>query len=279
MFDVMSQAKNAMEAFNIKQKIIASNIFNQNTASYKRIESEFESIYGSLIKSGMPAYFNDQSGGTNPMQIGGSVRIAQTSLDFSVGADSAGNNLSQKILAGNGFFVISKDSGRTFSYTRSGDFKIINGKMVTGNGYQVYGFNTMGSFSSSSLVPIDVSGSDVDTTALAWDENGILRKSFDPESSTYGESLSFQVALVSFTNPSGLLFEGNSLYSESASSGPPSQPFNPAGIIKPRTLEMSNVDYATEVIASMEIQRSLDAALSVIKMANDSITAFINKLA
>lgn len=288
MFDVMSQAKNAMESYTTKMKSISSNISSMNVNSYKRIDMSFQTVFNQQLSSGSSAFATGNEGGTNGIQLGGTVSISATTIDFSVGGDLPGKNLSLKVNNGDKFFIVSPDEGRSFFYVKSGDFMISENKIVTQNNMQLYGFGVQNNGTSTQqLVPIDLSNipgiDEADKTRITWDTNGILRMSLDTETdeegAKYGTSLPFQVALTSFKNTSGLLMSDGLTYYPTISSGPANEPVAPkAGEITPRTLEASNVDYPSEVVESLEIQRAIDAAMSVIRMANDTITAFINKM-
>lgn len=286
MFDVMSQAKNAMESYTTKLRAISSNISGMNVTAYKRIDISFQTVFNKLISVGSSAFSSESEGGTNPFQLGGTVSVSATNLDFSLGGELEGKNLSLKINDGDKFFIVSPDEGKSFFYAKNGDFKISGNKLMTQNNMQVYGLNALSANNSTSqqLVPIDLShvpGIDsLDKTQFTWDANGTLRTSFDAEGSGgYGDALPFKIALTSFKNPSGLLMTDGLTYYPTASSGPAINLASPlAGDTTPRVLESSNVDYPSEVINSLEIQRAIDAAMSVIKMANDTITSFINKL-
>lgn len=281
MFDVMSQARNAMESYSSKLKIISANIVNMSVPGYKKMGASFQDIFSKLISPGTAAFSSDMNGGINPEQIGGTVSIASTFLDFSVGPETQGGNLDMKINSGKNFFIVSNDGGNSFLYTKAGNFQVTADKKVyTKNGMQVYGFRRTGGSSALELVPIDLSNvSYSDETKLTWDESGVLRDSLDTTTSVYGKELPFQIALASFRNPSGLLMRDGTTFSPSASSGQAEGPTAPiSGMIKPRYMEQANVDYPSEIVDSLETQRALDATMTVIRMANDTITQFINKL-
>jgi flagellar hook protein FlgE len=68
---------------------------------------------------------------------------------------------------------------------------------------------------------------------------------------------------------------------ETMSSGSPAAylaPGGAAGNISPGQLEQSNVFYLGEAIDSMELQRAINGNLSIVRMASDLITQFINRL-
>ncbi len=280
MFDVMSQAKNAMEAYYSKLKAITANISNVQVEGFRRTDVSFESMFSQLIAPGTAAYSNTASGGTNPLQTGGTVTIADSNIDFSMGEFAEGKMLDAALRLPGALFITSPDGGRKFWYTRNGIFKVVNDSLVTDSGLQVYGFRMINGVASQKIEPINLSGINYgDGTLITWDERGVLRSYYNSETGEYGSELPFQLAYTTFKNPSGLRYENATTFSETLSSGKPSDPIPPqTGSISPRRKEKSNVTYTSEVVDSIEVQRSLDAVMSVIKMANDSITAFITKI-
>jgi flagellar hook protein FlgE len=279
MFDVMSQAKNAMESYSTKLKAITANITNMSVQGYKRTDISFEDVFSKLISEGQPANMMNGEGGTNPTQYGGTAAISSASIDFTGGGTTTGSKSDMFLKDSTKLFIVSPDGGPTKYYTRAGAFDFIDNKLVTKRGYQVYGFRS----GSSSLSPIDLTGIKYSSTEnLTWDENGNLIDVYpdpaDPEASLT-TVLPFRIAVTSFQNLSGLRYVDGTNFEETISSGSPLSPTDPGtGGVSPKLVEASNVVYTSEVVDSMEIQRALDAALTVIKMANDTITAFINKL-
>ena len=276
MLDVMSQAKNAMEAYSTKLRAITSNITNMSVTGFKRSDVSFQDMFSKLLSVGTPAYFSENQGGTNPTQLGGTASISSTSVDFEPGAPNEGGNLDIAIQDGSKLFIVSPDGGKTFLYTRAGEFKIADNKLYTKGGYQVYGFRSSSGVDSSSIEPIDLSGLSYDVTKITWNESGTLCQEYSE--SGYGAQLPWRIAMTSFNNPSGLIYKDGTNFSESLASGPASAPTVASNNIKPRFREQSNVNYTSEVVDSLEIQRALDASLTVIRMANDTITGFINKI-
>lgn len=87
-----------------------------------------------------------------------------------------------------------------------------------------------------------------------------------------------QVALATFTNPSGLQSAGKTTFSESASSGvvavgiPDS---GARGFIRPSALESANVDLTVELLALIEAQRNFQSNAQAIQNENDASQAIL----
>ena len=74
MLDIMSQASNAIEAYNAALTASASNIANMNVTGYKKVGVSFQSIFDKLISAGTPA--EGDLGGTNPRQFGQGMGVS-----------------------------------------------------------------------------------------------------------------------------------------------------------------------------------------------------------
>lgn len=285
MLDVMTQAKNAIEAYNEALKVSSANIANMSVPGYKKLSVSFQSIFEKILSQGTAA--EADRGGTNPLQFGQGMSISGTSIDFSGGETSSGSPLDLAI-SGSGLFIVSPDGGNTRLYTRAGNFEIDSSGNLTSNGLQVYGFDNSGN-----LVPI--SGlqpggkqnytwyDGTQTVSGATPAYGALLYTSDPSATppTY-TSAGYQIALTYFANPSGLTQARGTSFAESISSGSPATPQAPGsgavGGIKPGQIEQSNVYYLAETLSALELQRAMSGNLSMVKMASDIISSFIQKL-
>jgi len=87
-----------------------------------------------------------------------------------------------------------------------------------------------------------------------------------------------QVALATFTNPSGLQSAGKTNFAESSTSGVASigTPDSGArGVIRPSALESANVDLTVELLALIEAQRNFQSNAQAIQNANDASQAIL----
>ncbi|PIS29408.1 hypothetical protein COT42_05515 [Candidatus Saganbacteria bacterium CG08_land_8_20_14_0_20_45_16] len=273
MLDMMENAKNAIEAYNDALKASSANIANMNVTGYKKVDVSFQSIFEKVLNQGTAA--NNETGGTNPTQFGQGMAVSGVSIDFSSGEFIEGNSLNLAI-SGQGLFIVSANGGSSFAYTRAGNFEIDAAGNLSSNGMQVYGFN-----SSGALVPIAglPSGNQSD---YKWNSDGTL--TYTPDSTattpTYINT-GYTIALTYFVNPNGLAQGQGTSFLETPASGSPATPQTTGGAvgaIKPGQLEQSNVFYLGETIDALELQRAMSGNLTVIKMASDMISQFINRL-
>ncbi len=94
-----------------------------------------------------------------------------------------------------------------------------------------------------------------------------------------GETISVaKILLASFANPDGLDASGSSLFSASAYSGNPTigYPGDSLGSLITNSLELSNVDLASEFVDLITIQNAYSANSKVITTANDMLTELIS---
>lgn len=269
MFDIMTTAENAIQAYNNALKVSSTNIANLNVPGYKKLSISFQSIFERVLSQGSAA--ESGQGGTNPRQLGQGMSIANTWLDMSGGSTTTGNSLDLAI-SGNGFFIVSADGGSSFLYTRVGNFLIDASGNLTANGLQVYGLNNSGAVTPISGLP---SGN---PSSYRWQSDGTLQYSSDGVNYV---STGYRIALTYFANSSGLAQAQGTSFAETLASGSPATPSPPGGsygILQTGQIEQSNVNYLSETINSLELQRALSANLNMVKMASDLITSFIQKL-
>ncbi len=284
----MTQAKNAIEAYNAALQVHSSNIANMSVMGYKRLDISFQSIFEKTLQRGSPASTYEGLGGINPVQLGQGVAIANVGVDFSQGTFITASYLDLAI-SGQGLFIVTPDQGLTQYYTRAGHFHLdASGNMLTDKGMQVYGFR----HDTGNLEPISLAGFSYNPALLSFTNDGILAEfpeKVDESGSRLGvpdvdkapTQLFYQIALTSFPNPSGLQQFQGTCFAQTLASGESSTPTIPGGavgVVYPRQLEQSNVFYLGETIDSMDIQRAMSGNLSIVRMVSDIISTFINRL-
>jgi len=277
MLDILSKAKNAIEAYNTQLRINSSNIANMSVPGYKTAKISFQTIFEKVLTGGTAA--ESEIGGTNPIQFGSSVGIGNTYLDFSQGTLAEGLQLDLAV-NGSGLFVVSPDGGKSMLYTRAGKFLIDSaGNLVTDTGMQVYGL------SGDVLVPI-TGLTAYNTSRLSWTNDGKLAEfnlklDGTVDYTSVNVYTGYSIALTSFSNLSGLAQSSGNTFAETAASGSPlanKMSGDLYGIAVPRNYEQSNVFYTGEVIDSMEAERAMSGNLTILRMISDEITNFINRI-
>jgi flagellar hook protein FlgE len=117
--------------------VTGNNISNVNTTGYKSSQTVFQDTLSQMVNAaGAP---QNQSGGTNPAQVGLGVRLASINANFGQGAAQTTGKSSDMMIQGDGFFVVK--SGGESLYTRAGSFTFdANGSLTTPTGQIVQGW-------------------------------------------------------------------------------------------------------------------------------------------
>ena len=88
-----------------------------------------------------------------------------------------------------------------------------------------------------------------------------------------------QLNLVRFVNPAGLQSEGSNLYTQTESSGIPTQVApgeEGTGLLRQGFLERSNVDVVTEMIALIAAQRAYEVNSRAIRSSDEMLQQVTN---
>jgi flagellar basal-body rod protein FlgG len=250
-------AASGMAAQKLTIDVIANNLANVNTVSFKKSRSDFQDLMyqtisqaGSLTSSGsqIPTGIHIGMGtmpiGVQKMFMQGDFKETQNELDLSI--------------EGKGFFKVL--SSEEELYTRAGNFKLdSDGNICTSNGDKLQ---------PEMAIPTN-------TVSVSIDKTGTVTV-FDPAGT--GTSLGV-IELYTFSNPAGLFSLGRNLYrptdaSGEAISGTPGS--DGVGTIAQGFVEMSNVDVVEEMVSMIMAQRAyeinskaIQTADSMLQMANN----------
>ena len=193
--------------------------------------------------------------------------------------------------AGSGEQTITEADGTTTTVSMT-DTTLqfdVNGGLTTGSGSATLTLtNGAGTNQSVNMTFDDVTQYAGSSTAFATTDGnaaGTL-KSVSIDSSgvitgTYTNGLNVQeaqVAIAQFNNASGLTKTGNSLYTESNNSGTPNVgTVNGLGCtVTPSSLEMSNVDMASELTDMIVTQRGYQSNSKIITVSDELLETLIN---
>ncbi|MGV6852431.1 MAG: flagellar hook protein FlgE [bacterium] len=117
--------------------VIGNNIANANTIGFKKSRAEFADLYNR-------AFSSIYSGAGFAGKIGGGVRLASVSQQFSQGNFQLTGNALDFSIGGNGFFVLNDASTGDDVYTRSGAFTVDrDGNVVNSFGQQLQIFDVV----------------------------------------------------------------------------------------------------------------------------------------
>lgn len=260
-----------------RMDVIGNNISNVNTAGFKSSRVVFQDIYSQTLS---PASGNATTiGGTNPKQVGlGSTIASIDVLHTSSASQYTGVPLDLSI-EGSGFFVI-RDNGQEF-YTRAGNFGTDNQNyLVNGNGAYVLGYMGATAPASPAGAPTQIVIDDK-YYDVAVDANGVISGiDGDATSPTYKQKVTIgYIAIATFNNENALEKVGQNAYRSTTNSG--TATYNTpgkgvAGKLNPGTLEMSNVDLASEFTDMIVTQRGFQANSRIITTTDSMLEELVN---
>ncbi|MDR3163011.1 MAG: flagellar hook-basal body complex protein [Helicobacteraceae bacterium] len=123
----------------VAMDVEGNNIANVNTYGFKYSRTNFQDTLLQTLKPSTAP--QGQLGGRNALQIGSGVGVANVQRIHLQGPTQATDKNTDMAIKGDGFFVVSADGGRTYSYTRAGNFAFdANGNFVNPNGLIVQGW-------------------------------------------------------------------------------------------------------------------------------------------
>ncbi len=256
-------AATGMESLQTKLDVIANNLANVNTTSFKRSRANFEDLFyqhetlpGSLDNAGQPT-----PTGTS---IGLGSRVSSVQTDFDQGAFQQSSGELDMAIEGRGFFQVTDSNGQTV-YTRAGNFS------QNANNQLVVGSASTGRLMEPPLtIPQDATG-----IVINPDGQVMVRQAGSTQLQQLG-----QIQLALFINPEGLLKIGENLYAPTDASGtaiPGNPGQNGLGVLRQGWLEASNVEPVQELIDLITTQRSFELNSQAIQ-AGDQVLQLISNL-
>jgi flagellar basal-body rod protein FlgG len=247
-------SKTGMEAQQTQLDTISQNLANVSTNGYKRSHAIFEDLmYQNLRQSG--ANTTEQTQLPTGLQIGLGVRPVATARIYSQGNLQQTTNNLDIAIKGNGFFQIQQPDGTT-AYTRDGSFQLsAAGQIVNNNGY--------------TLLPGITIPNNAQNVTVGNDGTVSVTVQGNPTPQTVG-----QIQLANFINPAGLDPKGQNLFTETASSGTPTNgaPMSDGlGVLQQGYVETSNVNVVEELVAMIQTQRAYEMNSKAIQTSDQML--------
>ena len=267
----------------------ASDLANVNTVGFKAAHISFSDSLSQVIRgaSGVTA----TNGGSNPLQVGLGVQVAATESEMTEGSFQTTNNPLDIAIEGEGFLRVGTGAPpaglpASFQYTRAGNLTTnTNGYLTTQAGLYVMGVTaekteagTYKPTATAGFIKIPPGSANIsigqDGSVTYTDEN--------PKSETFQKQVTAgYITLAQFPNQNGLQRSGDSLWSQTSSSGAPivgtpdSEGF---GAVIGGELEMSNVDLAGAMTEMITAERGYQANSRVISTANEMLSTLVSML-
>ncbi len=289
MMRAMYAAISGLEVHQTMLDVTANNLANVDTIGYKGQRTTFVDELSELLRAGVAP--NSVNGGTNPLQVGLGVQLGSIDNMMTAGSMQSTGNPLDIAIQGDGFLRVAggDPTAQGFptdvEYTRAGNLTVNSaGYLVTQSGQYVLGYASAanGSGSSTTYTPDANKGTNnpielpTDATDLAVGQDGSVSY---VDSKTQQRVVAGYISLATFPNEAGLERDGGSLWSASASSGadnvgqPTTSNF---GKTISGSLEMSNVDLASEFTNMITAQRGYEANSRVITTADQMLQTLVN---
>jgi flagellar hook protein FlgE len=274
MMRSMYSAISGLQVHQTMLDVISNNLANVNTVGYKSNRTSFRDDLQQNFQGGTAQ--GATTGGSNPVQVGLGVALGSVDNLMSAGAlQSTGQPLDAAI-QGTGWFRVSTNAPTgtppaaptTFDYTRAGNFTTDNagylvtqdGNYVVGNSGTADGYIQLPAGSTSPNIAADGTVSYIPTGGGA-------------------RVTASQISLAQFANEAGMARVSQNMWSATPASGAAQVGFpgaNQSGTISAGTLEMSNVDLATEFTNMIVAQRGFQANSKVISTTDQMLQDLVN---
>ena len=283
----MYAAISGLEVHQTMLDVTANNLANVDTIGYKGQRTTFVDELSQMTRAATGP--SATGAGTNPMQVGLGVELGSIDNEMSAGSlQSTGNPLDVAI-QGDGFLQVANGSpGATapftanlpanVQYTRAGNLTLNpNGFLTNQAGQYVMGSTAPSGTAGAATTYINVPPGSTDVAV--GQDGSVSYVDQQTTSPTYQARVTAgYLSLAKFPNEAGLQRNGGSLWSATANSGaaatgtPSTAGF---GNTISGTLEMSNVDLATQFTDMITAERGYQANARVITTADDMLQSVI----
>jgi flagellar hook protein FlgE len=273
MMRAMDAAVSGLKNHQTLLDVTANNIANVNTTGYKASRATFADSL-SQMEIGATAPGNGQAG-RNAAQVGLGVQLASIDNLMGGGSLQATGETTDVAIQGEGMFVVADGTPPAVpgqvEYTRAGNFTFNDeGFLTTQSGEYVLGCEKPGAGAPDTYLQVPKGATDV-----AIGQDGSV--SYVPEGG--GErAIAGYLSVARFTNEAGLVRTTGSNWIESAASGKAQDgtPGGNFGLTISGTLEMSNVELATEFTNMIDAQRGFEANSRTISTADEMLQDLVN---
>ena len=191
-----------LQSHQVAMDVEANNIANVNTVGFKYSRANFSDLLAQT--KAIATAPQGQLGGKNPVQVGLGSTVNSMTRIFSQGSVQNSDKNTDVAIQGDGFFIISPDSGNTYKYTRAGDFKFdAGGNFVDNNGFIAQGWlrdKVTGKVDSTAPIT-DINIAPGLTTPASATKEVVLKANLNSGPKVESFSHAYKVASSAPTNP------------------------------------------------------------------------------
>ena len=253
--------------------VTANNIANVNTVGYKASRVTFADSL-SQLEIGATAPGNGQAG-RNAAQVGLGVKLASIDNLMGEGSQQSTGETTDLSIEGEGMFVVGDGTPPALpgavEYTRAGNFTFNDeGFLTTQEGEYVLARKEAGAGAPNTYIQVPKGSTDV-----SIGQDGSV--SYVPEGGGERQVAGY-ISIAKFQNEAGLQRTSGSRWIESAASGKAQDgtPGEGFGLTISGTLEMSNVELASEFTNMIDAQRGFEANSRTITTADEMLQDLVN---
>jgi flagellar hook protein FlgE len=274
MMRAMDAAVSGLKNHQTLLDVTANNIANVNTIGYKASRATFaDSLSQTVI--GATGSGNGQAG-RNAAQVGLGVQLSSIDNLMGGGSLESTGETTDLAIEGEGMFIVADGNPaegvpKQVEYTRAGNFKFNNeGYLTTQSGQYVLGKVKPGEGAPESFIKVPPGSTNVSIGAdgsVSYIEEGSEER-----------KIAGYVSIARFSNEPGLERTTGSNWVESVASGKAEDgtPGGKFGATISGTLEMSNVELATEFTNMIDAQRGFEANSRTITTADEMLQTLVN---
>jgi len=293
----MFAAISGLKVHQIMLDVTANDLANVNTIGFKAGRISFKESLSQLQRGGAGPTANQ--GGANAVQVGLGVQLGSIDNQMQSGSLQSTGALLDVAIQGEGWFRVATGTPTTTGpfastnteFTRAGNFtRNKDGWLITQDGYYVVGRNAVAGAggapaSGGTEITIQIPAG---ATNVAIAQDGSVSYDLNPPAVPPGGAVPVPgspnrftvgyLSLAKFANESGLERTSANRWSDSNASGAAQVgvPGGDYGLTTAGTLEMSNVELASEFTQMITAQRGFQANSRVIGTADDMLQELVN---
>lgn len=285
LIGTMDSGVSALRTFMKGLEVIGNNIANVNTTGFKSSQAKYADSFSNILQRSAPS--GTASANTPSIGVGTGVMLSGVATNYSQGSLASTGRDTDLGISGSGFFHVKNSVDGSEYATRAGDFRWTDqGYLVSPQGLRVQGATGTG-LTTVGDIALATPPTGTQLQSVTIDKGGNVVEFYSDGSS----ATTNRVLIQNFKDPSGLVKEGNNLYSGLLAAGPVGAATggsallatgennpgsNGLGNIQAGTLELSNVDLTDQFANLITTQRSFQAGSRLITVSDTILEDIVN---